>query len=261
MTHKKKTFLASAATVALAASVAATAQPVDLTPPDVAASIRDNGVDGSPDSIAIAPASFSGLLRQTSSVEDRAIQEYDVSQFAGTTILSATISGRVSVNNSFDNGPRTFDFGIYDGDGLAQLSDFNAVAAVVGSGSYAPPTDSSFDYSFDVTTEVAAIVGGGGNWVGLLVDPTSSPNFPNILLDGENIAVLTIEAEAAAACPCDFDGMGPALPDGADFNAFLTAFFAGDPAADFDGMGPALPDGADFNAFLSCFFNPPAGCA
>jgi len=31
--------------------------------------------------------------------------------------------------------------------------------------------------------------------------------------------------------------------------------------ADFDGAGPLLPDGADFNAFLGCFFNPPAGCA
>jgi len=61
-------------------------------------------------------------------------------------------------------------------------------------------------------------------------------------------------------CPCDFNGTGPALPDGADFTAFLSAFFAGDPAADFDGSGPMMPDGADFNAFLTCFFSPPANC-
>jgi len=242
------------------------AQPVELTPPDVAAAIEDNPRDGVPDSIAIAPNdAFSGLLREQSTRENRAIQEYDVSQFAGMTIVSARIVGRVAVNNSFDNGDRTFDFGIYEGDGQATLNDFNADDTVVGSGSYRPPTDSFFEFDFDVTAEVGAIVDGGGAWVGLLVDPTSDPNFPNILDDDEGDAILIIEAEDAPDCPADLTGGPDGGPDGLvdanDFFEYLDLFSAGDAAADLTGGSDGGPDGIldanDFFEYLNLFA---AGC-
>jgi len=266
MSHKRATLITSV--FGMAAGMAAAAQPVELTPPDVIASIADDPRDGTPDSISIAPDdSFAGLLREQSTRENRAIQEFDIAQFAGTNIISARISGFVRVNNSFDNGERTFDFGIYEGDGEATLSDFAPDVTIVGSGSYAPPNDTFFAFEFDVTEEVQAIVDNGGQWVGLHADPTSSPNFPNILDDDEGDAVLTIEAEEGDDCPADLTGPGgDGVPDGAltsdDFFFYLGLFADGDLAADLTGPGgDGVPDGAltsdDFFFYLGLFA---AGC-
>lgn len=65
----------------------------------------------------------------------------------------------------------------------------------------------------------------------------------------DNIRVTT----AGDDCVADFDGSGEV--DGADFLAFLSAFFSQDPRADIDQSGSI--DGADFLAYLSAFF---AGC-
>ncbi len=257
MTSRIRT--AAAASLCGVLASAGLAQPVELTPPEVAASINLAG--------DVDLGTFNGLLRKTATREERAIQEYDISQFAGMTVLSATIRGTVAANNGFDNGPREFDFGIYSGDGVATPADFSASATVVGNGSYAPPTDSSFDFSFDVTAEVQAILDGGGNWAGLLVVPTSSPNFPNILIDDDGDAVLIIEAEDMADCPVDLSSpTDPGVPDGAltgaDFFQFLDLFSAGDLAVDFSSpLDPGVPDGAltgaDFFEFLNLFS---AGC-
>ncbi len=234
----------------LAASGVVSAQPVELTPPDVAASIRDTNKNGVGDIIAVSPASFSGLIRQRVQDEDRAIQEYDISQFAGQTVLSATIRGRVSVNNAFDVGVRSFEFGIYAGDGQATLDDFDPGAIVVGTGQYQPPIDTFFEFEFVVTSQIQDILDDGGSWAGLWANPTSEPNFPNILSEAVNTAVLTIEVPA---CPPDINADG--VVDADDFFEFLSLFADGDPRADFNNDG--VIDADDFFAFLQAFA---AGC-
>jgi hypothetical protein len=59
-----------------------------------------------------------------------------------------------------------------------------------------------------------------------------------------------------SACPCDFDNSGQV--NSQDYFDFLTAFFAGAPAADFNISGSV--NSQDFFDFLACFFNPPVGC-
>ncbi len=161
----------------LAASASATPQVIS---PTVVASIHDEPVDGLGDSFNATP--FEGLIRTQSTRADRAIQEYDVSALTGQSIVSATLYGRVAVNNAFDNGVRTFDFLLYNADGSAQLSDYQIAATVVGNGQYHPPIDTSFTFQFDVTTQVQALLGAGATFVGLRVEGTSNPNFPNILV-------------------------------------------------------------------------------
>jgi hypothetical protein len=237
----------------LASSGVVSAQPVDLTPPNVAASIRDTNKNGVGDIIAISPASFSGLIRQRVQDEDRAIQEFDISQFAGQTVLSATIRGRVSVNNAFDVGVRAFEFGIYAGDGQATLDDFDPGATIVGTGQYQPPIDTFFEFEFVVTSQIQDILDDGGSWAGLWVNPTTEPNFPNILSEAANTAVLTIEVPGGPACPPDLNGDG--VVDADDFFLFLQLFADGDMRADFNNDG--VIDADDFFAFLSAFA---AGC-
>jgi uncharacterized membrane protein len=80
---------------------------------------------------------------------------------------------------------------------------------------------------------------------------------------------VTIGVPNPACSLADITGIGgpPAIPDGLltgdDFNAFISAFAAGELLADVTGIGgpPAIPDGLitgdDFNAFISAFA---AGC-
>ncbi|MCC7010986.1 MAG: hypothetical protein IT454_00375 [Planctomycetes bacterium] len=166
--------------------------------PSVAVSVRDTDLDGLGDGFNAAP--FNGLLRQTSTLEERAIQEFDLGSLAGAWIQSATLEGAIFVNNSFDVGPRNFDFSLYAGNGVGELGDFQSVSTFVGSGSYHPPTQSSFQYSFDVTSAVQALLAGGAQHVGLKVDCTSVPNFPNVLGDA-SVSHLDIVLATCGAGP------------------------------------------------------------
>ncbi len=178
--------------------------------PTVRFSTHDAPIDGSADSFNNSP--FEGLLRLVASQEDRAMQEFDVAAFAGQSVTSATISGTVAVNNAFDNGVRTFDFRLYSGNGVADLSDHAIASSLVGSGSYHPPMQSSFTYSFDVTSPVAALIGGGATWVGLRVEATSNPNFPSILDNALNTKLVIDVALTTGTGYCFGDGSATACP-------------------------------------------------
>jgi hypothetical protein len=180
--------------------------------PGLRFSTHDQPVDGTADSFNAAP--FEGLIRLVASQEDRAMQEFDVAAFAGATIANATISGTVAVNNAFDNGPRSFEFRLYAGNGVADLADHAVAAVLVGAGSYHPPFQSSFTYSFDVTSEVAALLGGGATWIGLRCQATSNPNFPNILDDAANTKLAITVVPQSGSAFCAGDGAATACPCG-----------------------------------------------
>jgi hypothetical protein len=200
----------------------------DLTPM-VVASIHDAPPDGQGDSFNNSP--FEGLLRQTSSQEDRAIQEYDVSAYSGMTVSSATISGTIYVNNGGGTWPRVFDFILYDGNGQADLTDFQIPGTVVGTETWQQDSG-PLAFSFDVTATVQALLDGGAQYVGLKVDPTSANSFPSIL--SEDDALLTIEA---SECPGDLDGDGDT--DQSDLGILLADWGCDDPVngcnGDLDG--------------------------
>ena len=103
----------------------------DELTPVVVASIHDEPLDGYGDYFNDPP--FEGLLRQLSYREDRAIQEYDVSPYAGMTVTSATISGTIYVNNGAGSWPRVFDFILYHGNGQADVSDFEQAEGLIKS--------------------------------------------------------------------------------------------------------------------------------
>jgi len=207
---RTRTLLGAASLLALAAPTFANNGPTIA--PAVAFSVHDEPVDNLGDSFNLTPSE--GLIRTQSSRADRAMHEYDVSAFTGQSISAATLSGRVSVNNAFDNGVRTFDFSIYDGNGAADLSDYQVAATVVGSGQYQPPMDSSFDYSFDVTSEVQALLLTGATHVGLRVEGTSNPSFPNVLSTSLGTLTIKLGPPASTTPFCFGDGTGNVCPCG-----------------------------------------------
>lgn len=164
--------------------------------PAVTASIRDTNNDGQGDAFNAAP--FDGLLRQVVGLEDRAVQEFSVASLSGALIQNASISGRIYVNNAFDVGPRDFELSLYAGNGAGELSDFQITSVSIGTASYHPPTQSQVVYSFDVTAPLSALIAGGATWIGLKVDCTSTPNYPNIL-GNTNDSELEVVASACGA--------------------------------------------------------------
>lgn len=207
----KKTLITGASALVALSSLAFAGVPTVIAP-SVVASIHDEPVDGLGDSFNASP--FEGLIRTQSSRADRAIQEYDVSAFTGQSIGAATLSGRVAVNNAFDNGVRTFDFLLYTGNGAADLGDYQVAANVVGTGQYHPPNDSSFTFQFDVTAEVQALLTGGATFVGLRVEGTSNPSFPNILVAADCHLDIDAGAPPQVSFFCPGDGSGTICPCG-----------------------------------------------
>lgn len=169
--------------------------------PSATGNVLDQPRDGIGD--VVSTTSFAGLMREQSTRENRAIQEYDLSPILGQGIVSATISGTVNVNNAFNNGLRTFQFIVMQGDGVISTTDFeqaetdpasplfNPNAFVVGTGSYDPPNTSSFNFSFDVTAQLGVILNGGATWLQFVGDCTSDPNFPNILSASTTLTIVT----------------------------------------------------------------------
>lgn len=180
--------------------------------PSVVASIHDEPRDGLGDSFNTSP--FTGLLREQTSREDRAVHEFDLTSLIGQSISSAVLSGRVSVNNAANVGVRTFDFLIYAGNGVADLTDFEIPANLVGSGSYHPPMDTFFDYTFDVTSAVQGLLANGVGFTGLKVDCTSDPNFPNILSASMSQLVVQVAVPASSTpvgAGCGLQAVPPQL--------------------------------------------------
>ncbi|MCB9846246.1 MAG: hypothetical protein H6811_09700 [Phycisphaeraceae bacterium] len=235
--------------VCVAAGMAAVATGDDLLFL-VKASIHDAPRDGSGDSFNNSP--FEGLIRATSSQEDRPILEYDASAFVGQTV-TATIRGTIFNNNAGGTFPREFKFDIYSGNGTADLSDFQFAGFQVGDASWPAPTP-PLEFSFDVTTAVQTILDAGNGFIGFRVRGVSSNLFPCILDDQ---TTLVIESQGGG-CPdpdaCgDWDGVGD-QSDGNDFFAFLDDFATGNPCADL--AAPSGLGGEDFFAFLDRFVLP-----
>ena len=169
--------------------------------PIAIASIHDSPRDGLGDSFNNSP--FEGLLRQTSTQEDRAILEYDVSPYSGLPVAGAWITGQIFVNNAYDNGTRSFDLLLYEGNGLADLSDFEIPATFLAQVFYDYPYQPPISFNIDITAEVEAMITGGALYIGFKADCASEPNYPNILTDD---TTLTILIEAPPPCPEDVNG-------------------------------------------------------
>ena len=90
----------------------------DVLSPVAAFSVHDEPIDGLGDSFNALM-----LIRTQSYRADRAMLEYDISAYEGMTVVSAIFTGSIANNNSGGTWPRIFDFGVYDGNGVADRHD------------------------------------------------------------------------------------------------------------------------------------------
>jgi hypothetical protein len=249
--------LKSSCAVLLLASLATPALAQDFSPVAIGSG-RDSPRGGAIE--LMTTTGFNTLIRETASAEDRAMLEFNVTPLAGATLASARVQLRIAVNNAQDNGPRTFNIEVYSADGTMTLSDFDTPATVVGSTSYHPPNQSSVAVDIDATAAIQALLTAGATYIGVRVDPTSSPNFPNVIdLSTANAPIIRVEV-GGGGCPgggcgsSDFNGDGDFGTD-ADIEAFF-ACLGGNCCAecfcqgsDFNGDGDFGTDG-DIEAFF-----------
>jgi hypothetical protein len=150
--------------------------------------------------------------------EYRVVYEHSLSSFAGSTILSATVSGVIQVNNPLNVGVRQFKFGIYSGNGVGDLSDFQIPVTSIGSASYSPAKQGPLAYSIDATAVVQSVLAGGSTWIGLRIQSITDPNPANFLdfttarlsiVASSSPAIPYCDGVGFTACPCANSG----LPD------------------------------------------------
>ena len=94
--------------------------------------------------------------------------------------------------------------------------------------------------------------GGGGTSSGgvfTLMGTIGQPDAGVAMTGGAFTLVGGFWAASTPACPADFDGDG--FVTGLDFDAYVAAFEAGDPATDFD--GDDFVTGLDFDAYVQAF--------
>jgi hypothetical protein len=135
-----------------------------------------------------------------------------------------------------------------------------------GGPSFFPDTGKLYSFNADLTQRWVVETTGSLHQGG----PALGTDGTLVLVGTENDIWAYRTAPTPAACNlADLTGIGgpPAIPDGLltgdDFNAFISAFAAGENLADLTGIGgpPSEPDGLitgdDFNAFIAAFA---AGC-
>ncbi len=185
-----------------AAALAPAPLAADDFTPVVVFSVHDEPVDGMGDTFNGSP--FEGLLRTQSTRADRAMQEFDISGLGGGTVASATITGHIANNNAGGTWPRMFDYTLYSGNGVADLSDYQIAGTVVGTSTWEQvDLPSGHPFSFDVTGAVQTLVSGGATHIGLRVSGTSANLFPSILTEN-----TTLTIELGGGCTADLDGDG-----------------------------------------------------
>ena len=87
---------------------------------------------------------------------------------------------------------------MYDGNGVADLSDYEIASTVVGSLTW-PTLEDPSDFSIDATAELQTLLDGGATHAGFKATGVSENLFPSTL--DEN-TTLTIEVQGA---PCPWD--------------------------------------------------------
>ncbi len=159
-------------------------------PASVKFSVRDSGNNGTPD-VLTDSGFFNGLIRNVSSNQDRALVEFDISSLAGQTILDAAIVGQIANNNSSGTWPRTYEFDLYSGNGLAELADYDVAGDLAGNAVWLfDDLSAGVPINLDITALLQGLVDGSASHAGFRIRPTSSNLFPSLLQDG---IVLSVE--------------------------------------------------------------------
>jgi hypothetical protein len=136
--------------------------------------------NSTPDSFE--PDPFFGLVRYVpaSGVESRAIAEFDLTGISAATLTAADLQFTFEYNNSVAPTTRQFDLRPYSGNGVADLSDYQAPAQILGPYTLSPTNDPAF-YSVSILSQVKTILNGGSNFVGARFEAIGSLNPPTIV--------------------------------------------------------------------------------
>ncbi|UCF43705.1 MAG: DUF5011 domain-containing protein [Planctomycetota bacterium] len=148
----------------------------------VVASIHDAPPDGIPDSFNTEVGGHHRFLSQTPSMEDRAILEFDLNQFSGSTIGQATLMLSLSGNNAYGESFREYDVYLYSGNGQRDLSDYSIPGALIATINYTVNIDVPFKFVYlDVRDEVQSLLGNQPSFLGVRVDPITDGDYGSLL--------------------------------------------------------------------------------
>ncbi len=149
--------------------------------PSVAVSIHDDEPDGLPDYFNNTP--FTGLLRQQTSREDRAVLEFEVRPELVSDTASVSLNFDLVVNNSGGSQFREFSLYNYVGNGAADLFDFNSVDNFIETVALDLSVSPRGTYSIDVTSIMLQAIENEDTFIGFAFDPIGLDNFPTVLTD------------------------------------------------------------------------------
>jgi hypothetical protein len=141
----------------------------DLSQPlSIAPKVYNNVINGA---ILGTPPFDAPFIYQNATQQDRAMIEYDLSQFHASDFSSAILAGTVFNNNSLDTGVRNIRIEFYAGDGVISTSDFSALATMLGDVAFHPPGELNVGFSFDITSQLKALLDTNATHLGVRFRP------------------------------------------------------------------------------------------
>jgi hypothetical protein len=165
--------------------------------------VEDDPTDGLGDRLLPQPPVAAYIVNAPS---DRVLAGFHLYQLpaaltAPSQLAAAQLRGRIVVNNSLDTGVRNIQVRLFGSDGTPRATDFQAVAALVGSVSYYPPAQNEISFSIDVRAQLRALLSANASHLGVRLEPTNRQAASAApIQSGAATLTLTIVPEPSASC-------------------------------------------------------------
>jgi hypothetical protein len=124
------------------------------------------------------------FIANVSSRRESAVYEFSLAGIPPGTVNSASLTGSVYPNNSFDTGTRIYNFFAYSGNGTIDLADYNIAATSVGGFSH--PSGSHTDFNLDAKTALQNLLNAGATHFGIRISAGTDPQPYDILTTSSN---------------------------------------------------------------------------
>ncbi len=145
--------------------------------PSLVAGIEDSDRDGFADGFySWSTIDSDYYIEQTPSREIRNIIEFDLRPYLGTTIVDAVLTMRIYANNGYGAQYREYDIILYDGDGLANLTDFSSNGTLLTTLGYTIGSGGAIA-DLDITAYVQTLLDNSVPFLGIRTDPITEGDY------------------------------------------------------------------------------------
>ncbi len=113
------------------------------------------------------------LIGNVNGTRQSVVMEFDISSLSPSFVNNSTFNARIVPNNSADTGIRAYKMFVYSGNGVIELSDYNAAGIEIGSVAHA--SGGSSNVNLDMAYAFQNILNQGASHLGIRIETVNEP--------------------------------------------------------------------------------------